>query len=211
MQSIASFRNGKGIRKVTAMPSFILKYLGKLHANQDIAIAEAFIQKYHEKCIALENREVLTAEQLLFDARNEGNSILLTIKGSIEKLSEKPLAVSGNKPEDIRAKSRDNGTRSVASATLNSSLDKLIKLNEFITDIDTCLEQRILKTRAICSEKLTAYLMGVRSVDKYFDLEQKYDNVALDSYNKKHDHTDRAIAKAVEAVHSVYLGGEENV
>ena len=76
MKTVASFRSGGGIRNVTVLPAFLLKLMGRYHAGRDIAVAEAYIQKLREKCITLENREVLAAEKILFNARTEAGVLL---------------------------------------------------------------------------------------------------------------------------------------
>jgi hypothetical protein len=50
---------------------FILKIKGKLDAKKGTNVAETYINKVMAKCRACENREVLTAEELLYDSRRE--------------------------------------------------------------------------------------------------------------------------------------------
>lgn len=205
--SISSFRNGKGIRKVSRTPAFILKLMGRFHAKRDIAVAEAFLKKYRDKCVTLENQEVLAAEQLLFDARTEAASILTALKFHNSALKGIPAPKEEKEAADIRINGRNNGKRSTLSSAISSSYDRLIKLNEMITDIDTCLEERILKTRHLCSEKTDAYILGVRYVDEDFSYDEEYSDIAIERYNSKHDATDTAIANALSSIY----GGTSNV
>lgn len=204
---LKKFRKGKGIHKVIKTPMFILKIKGKRDAKKGVNIAETYINKAKAKCRALENREVLTAEEILYDSRREAAVLMSSMCQDKDILGNIPNARAEASPLDVRANRRNAAQRANTISIIKGNFEKLVQIHELIIDVNACLEQRILKTRHLCTERLNAYILGVREVHIEFSNNIEYDNSASDMYESKHKICDEAIKKTVELV---YAGGVQN-
>lgn len=204
---LSNFRKGKRIKKVTLFPNFLLKLKGKLDAKKGVTVVESFVNKMKERCKANENNEVLKAEKILFLSRKEGAGLLASIKNNRDILQKIPDERIENSAPDIRANRRNTERSLSASSGINDACEKLTSINEFIIDINTCLQQRIMKTRNLCSAKINTYLSGAFEVGADYKEDLSYDDTAAMRYIEKHSVCDNAIKTAVD---SVYEGGGSN-
>ena len=94
---------------------------------------------------------------------------------------------------DVRANRRNAAQRANTVSIIKGNFEKLVQINELIIDVNACLEQRILKTRHLCTERLNAYILGVREVHLEFDNNIEYDNSASIMYETKHKVCDDAM------------------
>ncbi len=203
-----NFRKGKGIHRAIRIPMFVLKFKGKRDAKKSINIAETFINKVKARCRSLENREVLIAEAILYNSRTDAAVLMSSMCQDKDLLGAIPEDRIENSPIDVRVNQRNASRRMSARSMIRDNYKKLVEINELIIDINACLEQRILKTRHICSERLNAYILGVREVYQDFDNNIEYDNSASDVYEAKHKMCDEAIKNTVAMVYAV--GGNQN-
>lgn len=203
-----NFRKGKGIHKALKTPMFILKIKGKRDAKKGTNIAETYINKVKAKCRACENREVLTAEEILYDSRREAAVLMSSMCQDKDILGTIPNARTETSPLDVRVNRRNASQRMNTISMIKGNFERLVQINELIIDINTCLEQRILKTRHLCTERLNAYILGVREVHLEFDNNIDYDNSASDMYEVKHKACDEAIKNTVATVYTA--GGNSN-
>jgi len=201
---LRNFRKGKGLRKVIKTPSFILKWKGKQDAKKGDTIAETYINKVKAKCRALESREVLKAEEILFPSRKEGAALMASMRSGKNSLDTLPDKRSGNAASDMLANRMAASHRTSTLGLVKENLEKLVQINELIVNVNTCLEQRIFKMRHLCSERLEAYMIGVREVCPGFGEDITYDDTANEVYQVKHLECDTAIKNAVSGI---YKGG----
>lgn len=200
------FRRGQGVLKTIKLPMFVLKWKGKFDAKKGVAIAETYIDKAMSKCASLENREVLMAEEILFVSRKDGAVILSSMCNDKDLLGTIPENREEYSALDIRANRRNANNRLSTIAAIKGNFERLVQINEMIIDINACLEQRILKTRHLCTERINAYVLGVREVYKDFNCNWSYDNISCDAYFEKHKACDDAIKNTVALV---YSGGQK--
>lgn len=199
---LKKFRKGKGIHKAVKTPMFVLKIKGKQDAKKGVNIAETYINKVKAKCQALENREVLIAEELLYDSRREAAVLMSSMCQDKDILGNIPNARVEASPLDVRANCRNAAQRANTVSIIKGNFEKLVQINELIIDVNACLEQRILKTRHLCTERLNAYSLGVREVHLEFDNNIEYDNSASAVYEAKHKACDEAIKNTVAMVYA---------
>lgn len=205
---LKKFRKGKGIHKALKTPMFILKIKGKRDAKKGVNIAETYINKGKAKCRALENREVLTAEEILYDSRREAAVLMSSMCQDKYILGNIPNARAEASPLDVRANRRNAAQRANTISIIKGNFEKLVQINELIIDINACLEQRILKTRHLCTERLNAYILGVREVHLEFDNNNEYDDSASTVYEAKHKACEEAIKNMVAMVYAT--GGNDD-
>lgn len=203
-----AFRTGKGIGNVTILPMFVLKIKGKADAKKGETVVAEYTKKLLIKCSACENKEVLKAEQLLFHSRSEAVKIMATLFKDKDDLRGIPAPKPEKNSIDIRSNRRNAGNRALTIHTINTKYETLGHINELIIDVNTCLEQRILKTRAKAKVKISAYLYGVKQQAGFnYNDETSFDDAAVKKYNLKHEDCDEAVKKAVAYI---YSGGREN-
>ena len=208
---LKKFRKGKGIHKALKTPMFVLKIKGKRDAKKGVNIAETYINKVKAKCRALENREVLTAEEILYDSRREAAVLMSSMCQDKDILGNIPNAKTEASPLDVRANRRNAAQRANTISIIKGNFEKLVQINELIIDVNACLEQRILKTRHLCTERLNAYILGVREVHLEFNNSIEYDNSASNVYEAKHKACDEAIKNTVAMVYAAGGNGYEVV
>lgn len=205
---LKKFRKGKGIHKALKTPMFVLKIKGKRDAKKGVNIAETYINKVKAKCRALENREVLTAEEILYDSRRDAAVLMSSMCQDKNILGNIPTARTEASPLDVRANRRNAAQRANTISIIKGNFEKLVQINELIIDVNACLEQRILKTRHLCTERLNAYILGVREVHLEFDNNIEYDDSASTVYEAKHKACDEAIKNTVSMVYAA--GGNDD-
>ena len=136
---LKKFRKGKGVRRVLKMPMFLLKLKGKSDAKKSIKIAETYINKVKAKCRALENREVLIAEEILYNSRKEAATLMSSMCQDKDLLGSIPTARIENSPHDIRTNRRNESQRMSMISTIKGNFEKLVRINELIIDINASL------------------------------------------------------------------------
>ena len=201
---IKKFKSGKGIKRVTKTPGFVLKFKGKIDSKKAESAAMAFCEKLFNRCQALENKEIICAEEILYSPRKQASQILAGMSGNQAYLKTIPGTIPEASATHIRANKRNSAARSSVSAELKNQLKSICEIHETITTINSTLEQRIDKTRNLCVEKLNMYIAGLRSGNhKDFTYVPEFSDKALKDYIEKHSIGDSAIRAKAEQVYNV--------
>lgn len=202
------YRDGRGIRRVIKDAKFILKIKGKSDAKKGNGVIDSFINMAKAKCNALENAEVLLAENFLCDVRDEGERIAKSLEYDKKLMETIPVVdIVGNSAQNIRSQRKSGTQRANITATIKTRVDRLVSIHALIVDVSVCMEQRISKMRNLCSEKLEAYILGVRKVMPDFNCNIEYADFATKTYVDKHEKKDKDIENIVA---KVYVGGTQN-
>ena len=182
------------------MPGFVLKLKGKLDAATGRCVAEKYVAVIQGKLSTLEAREALLAQRRLLKLRTNGAVAISSISANQKTLDAVPQPRAENSKSDIQA-NRDNEQRRARAITaIRDNYRTIVEINEQMTDVDSCLEQRLFKTRQLAVKKLSEYVSGVRSTFPDFDYGLKVTDVAKRMYSESHMHTDAAIRMAAERI-----------
>lgn len=196
-RKISRWKKGKGIKKVTHMPDFILRIKGRFDAKKP-SLPEAHTEKFLKSLAAIENAETLFAENILSATRDSAIKAIRVIKEPQNMSFDSPV-VSGNHSEaEIRALRQESAKRSALVANVQSAKEALPSLNETIISTHTILDERIEKTRKKACKKLMAYVSGVRKGGKSdFDVSINEDDSAREIYRNHHKRLDDLIDRTV--------------
>lgn len=202
MNNVDKFRNGKGLKPVTRMPNWLLKFKGKLDSKRGSTVADAYIDKLKRKCEAIENVEAITAEGILSDDRKRSS---IAIYNTFEKqrfLDNKPEIKENTSAKTIRENRRTAGQISSAKSSIESGYTTLFNVYQNIVNIDTVLDERITKNRKKALEKVNVYISGVRSGKlKDYNADFEFLNDAYEIYKQKHSEDDERIRAIINSVH----------
>ena len=198
MKNTKQFKEGKKIKAVIKLPNFLLKIKGRLDSRKGKTVADAFIGKLKDKCAAIENKESITAEEMLFNDRKNGAVKLSVMSEVSSKLSQNARDSSLSGVAAIRENRRNESKQRNNESMLSSCIEQLNIINENIINIDTILDERITKTRKKASEKINVYISGLRAGRlKDYEGNFEFNDDARTIYHKKHESGDALIREAV--------------
>lgn len=120
MKKINKFRNGKGLKPVTRMPDFLLKFKGRLDSKRGSTIPDAYIDRLKRKCEAIENKEAITAEEILSSDRKSAAIAIYNISEKRKFLDNKPGMKENTSAKAIRENRRRASQISSAEASIES-------------------------------------------------------------------------------------------
>lgn len=202
MNNVTKFRNGKGLKPVTRMPNWLLKFKGKLDSKRGSTVADAYIDKLKRKCEAIENVEAITAEGILSDDRKRSSIAIYNIFEKQRFLDNKPEIKENTSAKTIRENRRTAGQISSAKSSIESGYTTLFNVYQNIVNIDTVLDERITKNRKKALEKVNVYISGVRSGKlKDYNADFEFLNDAYEIYKQKHSEDDERIRAIINSVH----------
>lgn len=202
MDSVTKFKNGKGLKPVTRMPNWLLKFKGKLDSKRGSTVADAYIDKLKRKCEAIENVEAITAEGILSDDRKRSSIAIYNIFEKQRFLDNKPEIKENTSAKTIRENRRTAGQISSAKSSIESGYTTLFNVYQNIVNIDTVLDERITKNRKKALEKVNVYISGVRSGKlKDYNADFEFLNDAYEIYKQKHSEDDERIRAIINSVH----------
>ena len=202
MNNVDKFRNGKGLKPVTRMPNWLLKFKGKLDSKRGSTVADAYIDKLKRKCEAIENVEAITAEGILSDDRKRSSIAIYNIFEKQRFLDNKPEIKENTSAKTIRENRRTAGQISSAKSSIESGYTTLFNVYHNIVNIDTVLDERITKNRKKALEKVNVYISGVRSGKlKDYNADFEFLNDAYEIYKQKHSEDDERIRAIINSVH----------
>lgn len=202
MNNVDKFRNGKGLKPVTRMPNWLLKFKGKLDSKRGSTVADAYIDKLKRKCEAIENVEAITAEGILSDDRKRSSIAIYNIFEKQRFLDNKPEIKENTSAKTIRENRRTAGQISSAKSSIESGYTTLFNVYQSIVNIDTVLDERITKNRKKALEKVNVYISGVRSGKlKDYNADFEFLNDAYEIYKQKHSEDDERIRAIINSVH----------
>lgn len=192
---------GKNVRDVTILPNCILKQIGKTDARKGTDVALAHINRYLEKCAAIENDECLASEEFLKRARFAGAANLDIIENTAKETPNMPGAIEAVHTWEVLENRKRANSKANAAAAVREAKSCLYKIHEEIVNGMSILEQRIIKIRKKAATKITAYIEGVRAGGlSSFNPDISFSDAVVEAYYKKHTR-DKDIA-AVAAVSS---------
>lgn len=202
MNNVTKFRNGKGLKPVTRMPNWLLKFKGKLDSKRGSTVADAYIDKLKRKCEAIENVEAITAEGILSDDRKRSSIAIYNIFEKQRFLDNRPEIKENTSAKTIRENRRTTGQISSAKSSIESGYTTLFNVYQNIVNIDTVLDERITKNRKKALEKVNVYISGVRSGKlKDYNADFEFLNDAYEIYKQKHSEDDERIRAIINSVH----------
>lgn len=201
MDNVTKFRNCKGLKPVTRMPDFLLKCKGKIDSKRGSTVPDAYIDRLKRKCEAIENKEAITAENLLSNDRKSAAVAIYNISEKRKYLDNKPEMKENTSAKAIRENRRRASQISSAESAIESGYTALLNAHQNIINIDTVLDERITKTRKKASAKINVYINGVRS-GKLKDYAADFDFLddAYEIYQQKHSEDDEKIRQIVDSV-----------
>lgn len=197
MSKIHRFKTGKGIKGVTCLPNFILKFRGKIDSKKGSTVADAYIASRYAKCIANESGEATTAERILFKDRQKASVKLKELSENRKYLDNAPAMIDADDIDSIRKNRRNHSRINSAGDSVSAAIKELNEIYEKIISIDEFLEQRIIKTRKKALVKINSYISGLRAGKlKDYKTEPEFSDEASQSYHLKHSDGDEAIKQA---------------
>lgn len=201
MDNVTKFKKGKGLKPVTRMPNWLLKFKGKLDSKRGSTVADAYIDKLKCKCESIENVEAITAEGILSDDRKRSSAAIYNISEKQKFLDNKPEMKENTSAKAIRENRRTAGQISSAKSSIESGYTTLFNAYQNIVNIDTVLDERITKNRKKALEKVNVYISGVRSGKlKDYNADFEFLNDAYEIYKQKHSEDDERIRAIVNSV-----------
>lgn len=197
MKKVDKFKKGKGLKPVTRMPDCLLKFKGKRDSKRGSIVVDTCIAKQMAKCAAIENSEVITAEDILFKDRENAAVSLIAISERLKYLNNPPLQKEENNVFSIRENRHNTMQINSDKQFVASSFERLSAINANIINIETVLDERIAKIRQKTSTKINAYVLGVRCVLKDYEAKTVFSDEARNIYRSKHHDGDEQIKQMV--------------
>lgn len=202
MKKVDKFKNGQGLKPVTRMPNWLLKFKGKRDSKRGSTVADAYIDRLKRKCEAIENVEAITAEGILSDDRKRSAVAIYNISEKQKFLDNKPEMKENTSAKAIRENRRTAGQISSAKSSIEAGYATLFNVYQNIVNIDTVLDERITKNRKKALEKVNVYISGVRSGKlKDYNADFEFLDDAYEIYKQKHSEDDEKIRKIIDSVH----------
>lgn len=188
--------SSKRTKSITWMPGWLLKMKGKKDSKNGVGVCDEYIKKFEKRLASLEAKEVMDAENALFETRKEAAVILMNFTEQKKVLSEK-IGESKDNIVSIRMGRKVNGRKKDAREKLKSGLEKLTMMNEEMINVETILTERIDKMRDKAMEKVHCYVIGAKC-GSLKDYEGKMTfSSAQEIYHKKHQELDKKISEVV--------------
>lgn len=154
------FLKGKP-RPMCLMGAFFYKMCGKFASRKGESACKAACDKITSRLNAVCAQECIYAEKLLQTTRSRASEALSTLRFSAEPEVHEASSSAG--AAEIRAIRRMNAASAQTANSIAVARNGIICSCEYITSIDTVLEERIEKLRRRVYAKLHAYASGVRS------------------------------------------------
>lgn len=199
MKSTSYITKPKTMKSVTFLPCWILTMKGKMDSRKSNGVCDEYIHSLLKKLAVMEAEEVVDVEKALFNVRKEAAAILSELSEKKEELSKIPNCINERSAEVIRNNRKNAEHREEVRKSLKKAFEKLTSLNEQIISVNTVLDERITKRRNNASEKIHAYIVGVKSGDltDYTFHINEVDDQARQIYLIKHEILDKKIRDMV--------------
>lgn len=168
---------------ITKMPDCLLWVKGWLDAFHGERVVDANIDKYRSLLCAIEHEEVNGTEAELYNVRtNAANCISIINKDITVHISEEASDA------EVRANQRNRDEK-------NRAKNAILEANELIISESVRLQERIARTRDRATEKINAYVAGVRSNQrlKEYEIKKRESHSAIELYEEKHRFLNNAI------------------
>lgn len=192
-----NYELGSKTKKVTIMPNFALKLIGKFDAKKGEGVAEAHLMRYFDKCVSIEAKECLAAESFLKNTRKESARQLAIIKKQKKLIPEMPGKLEERHTWDVLENRRRTSDILNADSAIESARERLYELNENIIHGGAVLDERISRIRKRAGSKMDAYIKGLRAGGlSEYSPEIEFSDKAISFYYSRHQKLDDAIAAA---------------
>ena len=144
-------------------PKAVLPLKGKLDSRKGPAAASAYVDKTRQRLAALIAQETMAAEKTLQKTRQDASGRLAERNRTLERLAAILPAREEDSAAAIRANRRDAEERDCLRTALVSCEEAILADNETLINSKTLLSERIAHLQAVVQERISLYVMGVRS------------------------------------------------
>lgn len=195
------------LRKVTRLPKWILRLMGKLDAKKGIGVVDAHIALWLDRLGAFENDLVKAEEKAVLPVREKAALAVSALERVKADLSV-PAIVSADKPKPTdpkliravrNAQEKAEGRRNNAESLHKASTEELISCNELIISSNVKTRERIEAMRNTAKASIDAYVKGVRKVFPDYSPQVIFSNDALEIYLSPHSVLDAKVKEVAYA------------
>lgn len=198
--------NTRKLKKVTILPKWFLKLLGKHHAKYGGAKeVEMHVARWKHKLAALENDVIKTEEKTMHPIRESAAQAISTISRTKGELKSSSTLDSGEQflqrdPKSVRAvrntKANATSKKNTAISKNTASTEDIIRFNEMIISSNVDIREHIECLRNHCGICIDSYLAGVRKILPDYVMDNyDFSNKALDIYEMHHRILDNEIQR----------------
>ncbi len=167
-------------------PKALLSLKGKLDARKGPAAASAYVDKTRQRLAVLTAQETMAMERAMQKTRQDASARLAERNRTLERLAALPPVREEDSAAAIRANRRDAEERDCLCAALTICEEAILADNEMLVNSLALLGERIAYLQAAVQERISLYVMGVRSSRhmKTFvcPLPEEWDKGALGAY-----------------------------
>lgn len=190
------------LRKVTRLPKWVLRLMGKLDAKKGIGVVDAHIAHWIDKLGAFANELVKAEEKAVFPIREKAALAISAIERAKADLSVPSIPTNTDKPEPTEPKlkrAKRNATakaverRNNAESLHKASMEELIGYNELIISSNVKTRERIEAMRNTAKASIDAYVKGVRKVFPDYSPKVTFSDDALYIYLTHHSALDSKV------------------
>lgn len=195
------------LRKVTRLPKWVLRLMGKLDAKQGVSVVDAHIALWLDRLGAFENDLVKAEEKAVLPVREKAALAVSALERAKADLSV-PAIVSADKPKPTdpkliravrNAQEKAEGRRNNAESLHKASTEELISCNELIISSNVKTRERIEAMRNTAKASIDAYVKGVRKVFPDFSPQVTFSDYALEIYLSPHSVLDAKVKEVAYA------------
>lgn len=195
------------LRKVTRLPKWVLRLMGKLDAKQGVSVVDAHIALWLDRLGAFENDLVKAEEKAVLPVREKAALAVSALERAKADLSV-PAIVSADKPKPTdpkliravrNAQEKAEGRRNNAESLHKASTEELISCNELIISSNVKIRERIEAMRNTAKASIDAYVKGVRKVFPDFSPQVTFSDYALEIYLSPHSALDAKVKEVAYA------------
>lgn len=144
-------------------PKVLLPVKGRLDARKGPAAASAYVDKTRQRLAVLTAQETIATEKALQKTRQNVSGRLAERRRILERLAALPPLREENSAAAIRANRRDAEERDRLRTALDGCEEAILAANETLINTQALLEERLSRLRALTQERISLYVMGVRS------------------------------------------------
>ena len=188
------------LRKVTRLPKWVLRLMGKLDAKQGVSVVDAHIALWLDRLGAFENDLVKAEEKAVLPVREKAALAASALERAKADLSVPAIPSNTDEPTDPKliravrdAKAKAEGRRNNAESLHKASTEELISCNELIISTNVKTRERIEAMRNTAKASIDAYVKGVRKVFPDYSPKVTFSDDALYIYLTHHSALDSKV------------------
>lgn len=194
------------LRKVTRLPKWVLRLMGKLDAKQGVSVVDAHIALWLDRLGAFENDLVKAEEKAVLPVREKAALAVSALERAKADLSVPAIPSNTDEPTDPKliravrdAKAKAEGRRNNAESLHKASTEELISCNELIISSNVKTRERIEAMRNTAKASIDAYVKGVRKVFPDYSPQVIFSNDVLEIYLSPHSVLDAKVKEVAYA------------